>query len=166
ATRSNAVGLLINAPKTSSIASPALRNTSGSKCRAVATAFNASATKANEATNPVAIRAGRAPARCPIDAPSRIGSTGNVQGATIVSMPANSASARSVIGVVEPQRAGPNARASLLATALVLLHVVLFHAIPGHRILRHRVLLHVVGESCRPLSFERDRHSLHAKAKN
>jgi hypothetical protein len=39
------------------------------------------------------------PARRPIDAPSKIGSTGSVQGAAIVRMPASNASGRSGIGV-------------------------------------------------------------------
>jgi hypothetical protein len=50
-------------------------------------------------TKPAAIKAGRAPERRPTDAPSRIGSTGGVQGATIVSIPAKSASRRSGIAV-------------------------------------------------------------------
>ena len=99
ASRSNAAGQIISAPKTTNSTRPAMRNASGSKCSAVATAFNASATKANDTTKPAAMKAGRAPARRPIDAPSRIGSTGSVQGAAIVSMPAKSASRRSGIGV-------------------------------------------------------------------
>src|SRR6516165_1247716 len=99
ASRSNAAGQIISAPKITNKTRPAVRNTSGSKCSAVAMPFNASATKANDTTKPVAMKAGRAPARRPIEAPSKIGSTGSVQGAAIVRMPANNASGRSVIGV-------------------------------------------------------------------
>jgi hypothetical protein len=45
------------------------------------------------------MKTGRAHARCPIDAPSKIGRTGNVQGAAMVKMPANKASSRSGIGL-------------------------------------------------------------------
>ena len=59
-TRSNAVGQIINAPKTRRSASSALRSASGSKSSAAATSFNASATKANDTTKPAAIKpAGR-----------------------------------------------------------------------------------------------------------
>jgi hypothetical protein len=84
--RSNAAGQIISAPKMTSSTRPAVRNASGSKCKAVAMALSASATKANDATKPAAMKAGRAPARCPIDAPSKIGSTGRVQGAAMVRM--------------------------------------------------------------------------------
>ena len=99
-----AAGHTISAPKNTSSTRPAVRNRSGSKYKAVATAFNASATKANDATKPAAMKAGRAPARRPIDAPSKIGSTGSVQGAAIVRMPANNASGRSGIGVKGARR--------------------------------------------------------------
>src|SRR5215470_7184276 len=149
--RSNAAGQIISAPKITSRTRPAVRNTSGSKCRAVATAFNASATNANDATKPAAMKAGRVPARCPIDAPSKIGSTGSVQGAAIVRMPANNASGRSGIGVKGVRRAR-RGTSEPAGDGLVLLHIVLFHAVLrhrilgnrvfGHRILRHAVLLH------------------------
>ena len=115
--RSNGVGQIISTPKMTSSTRPAVRKASGSKCKAVAVAFNASATKANDATKPAAMKAGRAPARRPIDAPSKIGSTGSVHGAAMVRMPANSASRRSGIGVEGVGRTRAGARASLPGTA-------------------------------------------------
>src|SRR6516225_1480886 len=145
ASRSNAAGQIISAPKITNKTRPAVRNTFGSKCSAVATAFNASATKAKDTTKPDAMKTGRAPVR-PIDAPSRIGSTGSVQGAAIVSMPANSASRRSGIGV-EQVRRDRRGWSEPAGDSLVLLHFVVFHAVLRHRILghfvsRHRVLGH------------------------
>jgi hypothetical protein len=54
----------------------------------------------NQITKPSAIIAGRAFPVWPTDAPSRIGSIGNVQGAATVTMPASSARTRLKIGQV------------------------------------------------------------------
>ena len=59
------------------------------------------------ATTRMAINAGRAPPCCPIDAPSRIGNTGSVQGAAMVTTPASSASRRSGIGVRRKEGSRP-----------------------------------------------------------
>jgi hypothetical protein len=81
-------------------------------------AFSASATKAKDATKPAAMKTGRDPARCPIDAPSKIGSAGSVHGAAMVRIPANSASRRSGIGVKGVRRPSPGEyRASSLPGA-------------------------------------------------
>src|ERR1700722_5573428 len=147
ASRSNGVGQTISTPKTTSSTRPAVRKASGSKCKAVAVAFNASATKANDATKPAAMKAGRAPARRPIDAPSKIGSTGSVHGAAMVRIPANSASRRSGIGVEgvrRTRRAGEPARDGLVLLRVILLHAVLRHRILGHRVFGHRILRNAV----------------------
>src|SRR6516164_7054345 len=143
ASRSNAAGQIISAPKITNKTRPAVRNTAGSKCSAVAMLFNASATKANDTTKLVAMKAGRVPARRPIDAPSRIGSTGSVQGAAIVRMPAKSASRRSGIGV-EQVRRDRRGWSEPAGDSLVLLHSVVFHTVLRHRILGHRVFRHRV----------------------
>ncbi len=54
-------------------------------------ALSNSATKENEMTKPSAIAAGRSRLGWPTEAPSRIGSTGRVQGAAIVATPASRA---------------------------------------------------------------------------
>src|SRR6516164_9282934 len=146
--RSNAAGQIISVPKMTSSIRPAVRSVSGSKCKAVAMPFSASATKANDATKPAAMKVGRAPARCPIDAPSKIGSTGSVHGAAIVRMPANNASGRSGIGAKGVRRtrrgASEPARNGLVLLHLVLFHAVLRHRILGHRVFGHRILRHAV----------------------
>src|ERR1700737_764763 len=57
-------------------------------------ALSNSAVAENEITNPSAIIAGRILPVWPTDAPSRIGSTGNVQGAAMVTTPASKARTR------------------------------------------------------------------------
>ncbi|MGY3295210.1 hypothetical protein ACVWWP_008277 [Bradyrhizobium sp. LM3.6] len=95
---SNGAGHSINRPKPSSRIDAASRSTFGSKSNSRVIAPSSSAVVENEMTKPSAIIAGRkCPAR-PIEAPSRIGSIGSVQGAAMVRTPARRAKMSSSMG--------------------------------------------------------------------
>jgi len=107
--RSNSVGQIINSPKPTNRITAAVRNTSGSESKARVIALSSNATIENDITKPSAIIAGRALLVWPIDAPSRIGSIGRVQGAATVTTPASSARTRFNITIVRREPAMPNA---------------------------------------------------------
>src|SRR5260370_4149689 len=96
---SNGVGQIISMPNPSSRMAAAVRSTLGSKSKMRVTALRARATAENDMTKPSAIIAGRALPVWPTDAPSRIGSTGSVQGAAMVTTPASRARTRLNIGI-------------------------------------------------------------------
>src|SRR5262245_13630029 len=91
---SNGAGQSISRPKPASRIAAALRSTLGSKSNTRVIALSASATSENDTTKPSAIITGRALLVWPTDAPRRIGSIGNVQGAAMVMTPASSARTR------------------------------------------------------------------------
>src|SRR6266478_748620 len=95
---SNGAGQIIKSPKPSSRIAAPVRSRLGSKSKMRVTALKASATTENDSTKPSAIIAGRSLLVWPTEAPSRIGSTGSVQGAAIVTMPAMRARTRLNIG--------------------------------------------------------------------
>jgi hypothetical protein len=96
--RSNGAGQIIKSPKPSSRTAAAVRSTLGSKSKTRMIALSSNAVAENETTKPSAISAGRALPVWPTDAPRRIGSTGSVQGAAMVTTPASSARTRLNIG--------------------------------------------------------------------
>jgi hypothetical protein len=87
-------GQIISSPNPTSNIAAALRSTFGSKSKTRVIALSSKATAENDSTKPSAIMAGRALLVWPTDAPSRIGSTGSVQGAAMVTTPASRARTR------------------------------------------------------------------------
>jgi hypothetical protein len=96
-THSNGAGHIISRPKPTRRIAAAECSVAGSKSKIFAIAFRSSATAENESTKPAAMAAGRILLLCPTEAPSRIGSTGRVQGAAMVTTPASSARTRESI---------------------------------------------------------------------
>src|SRR6185369_11093760 len=97
---SNGAGQIIKSPNPSSRIAAPVRRLLGSKSNTRVIAVTANAVAENDMTKPSAIIAGRILPVWPTDAPSRIGSIGNVQGAATVTTPASSARTRFSIGTV------------------------------------------------------------------
>src|SRR5258708_10361066 len=135
---SNGAGQIISAPNTSSRIAALVRSTLGSKSKMRVSALNSSAAAENEITNPSAIIAGRGLPVVPTDAPSRIGSTGTVQGAAVVTTPASRARTRLNIGKDPSSTDGPSGdrSAALLRTRHVFVTLIHRRTVPEYKTTR------------------------------